>query len=521
MMGEPEGGRGRHLLEHAAARVLYFHNTINTHYILMTALGLLVLAALGRAGWAPDVAWADLARPAAALHALALLLGMHLLLRWCDFYPPVMAAALPMGIAAAALADGNGTILMTAVGVNVALFALTHLALFGGPYVVIFGAWSSPVRGLWNSLFTLAPTTASFWVCQFCTNTLTLALLLRPAPRRWPGLLFLGSFVAAAAVARACRPRTRASATFLPPPGGPLARRVLLLSVDGLSLNLMRKARTPFLDALAREWTHAPRGAVTVYRALTNPAFASMMTGVPPEVHSMRDNNICNRIRVEGLPDYLPARIYGSVHMRHFAKPHWDTRIVPITRTGFETDDVLARWLLEDLEKSPGLRLQVVDFSNVDMSAHAFSAWSAEYRHAIEDADRRLERLFARFEEMRLLDDTAVIVTSDHGQSCLDHSYLLSDDEKYVPLILCGAGIRRGLTLAGQPSIMDFCPTIAFLLGERYPQACRARVLVEAFASAAPAEPEPAEREVAGREAGGREAGVRGVAVREAAGRSV
>jgi hypothetical protein len=32
---------------------------------------------------------------------------------------------------------------------------------------------------------------------------------------------------------------------------------------------------------------------------------------------------------------------------------------------------------------------------------------------------------------------------------------------------------------------MDVCPTIAWLLGVRYPEACRARVLVEALESEA------------------------------------
>lgn len=474
----------RDRLEHVAARVLYFHNTINTHYLLMTALGLAGLAALGRLGLAPAVDWGEWLRPAEFLYALALLAGLHALLRWCDFYPPILFAAVPMAAAVPFLAHGRLDVVATAVVTNLVLFALTHLALFGGPYVVIFGAWSSPWRGLWNSLFTLAPTTASFWICQFCTNTLTLALLFRPSPARWPGALYLGSLLAGAVAARVLRPRTYASPTHLPAAGEPRARRVILICVDGLSLNLMRRARTPFLDDLARRWTHAPDGAVTVYRALTNPAFASMMTGVPPEVHTMRDNNLYNRIRVEGLPDYLPTRIYGSIHMRHFAKPAWDTRIVPITRTGFATDDILAGWLLEDVERETGLKLFVTDFSNVDMSAHAFSAWSAEYRRAVEEADRRLERLFARFESMDLWRDTAFIVTSDHGQSCLDHSYLLTDDERYVPLILGGAGTRRGATLPRRPSIMDLCPTIAYLLGSRYPSACRARVLEEALAPA-------------------------------------
>jgi len=478
----PRTGRG--ILENVAARVLYFHNTIDTHCLLMTALGLGALGALSMLGWVDGIAWATLARPAAILHAGALVAALLLALKWCDFFPPILLAAGPVAVVLSPLAGGRTDLVLWVLGVNLALFVVSHMMLFGGPYVVIFGAWSSPLRGLWYSLFTLAPTTASFWICQFCTNVVTFAVLLRPEPSRPAGLLFLGSIAAAVVAARLVRPRSRMSPTFLPPPGPPVVRRVLLLSVDGLSLNLMRRARTPFFDRLAREWASAPAGAVTVYRALTNPAFASMMTGVPPEVHTMRDNNLGNRIAVEGLPDYVPARIYGSIHMRHFAKPHWDVRVVPITREGFATDDVLVRWLLEDLEGAPDLRLFVVDLSTVDMTAHAFGARTRHYIRAIEETDRRLDRLFAEMERRGVLDDTTVILSSDHGQSCLDHSFLLNDDEKYVPLVLCGAGIRRGATLGFRPSITDFAPTIAWLLGVPYPGACRARVLAEAIESA-------------------------------------
>ena len=479
--GAGSGGRG--VLENVAARVLYFHNTIDTHCLLMSALGIGALAALSAAGVVDGLDWGAMTRPAALLYAAILVAAIVLALKWCDFYPPILLAAAPVAASLPWLA-GGADLILTTLAVNLTLFVVTHLALFGGPYVVIFGAWSSPVRGLWHSFFTLAPTTASFWICQLCTNVVTFAVLLRPRPDRPAGLLFLGGIACAVVVARLARPRSVLSPMFLPPTGRPIARRVLLLSVDGLSLNLMRRARTPFIDRLSREWASAPAGAVTVYRALTNPAFASMMTGAPPEVHTMRDNNLGRRIAVEGLPDYVPARIYGSIHMRHFAKPHWDVRVVPITRMGYETDEVLVQWLLDDLEDEPGLRLFVVDLSTVDMTAHAFGARTAHYTRAVEETDRRLERLFAALESRRVLADTTVILTSDHGQSCLDHSYLLNDDEKYVPLVLCGAGVRRGARLRYRPSIVDYAASIAWLLGVRYPEDVMGRVLAEAFEGA-------------------------------------
>src|SRR5262249_39586221 len=137
------------------------------------------------------------------------------------------------------------------------------------------------------------------------------------------------------------------------------------------------------------------------------------------------------------------------------------------------------------LERDRDTRLFVVDFSEVDMSAHAFGAWSPHYRRAVEAADVLLARLFFHFATVDLFRDTAVIVTSDHGQACLHHSYLLSDAERYVPFLMRGAGVRPRTVLPYRPSILDLCPTIAWLLGVPYPSACRARVIVEALEAGA------------------------------------
>jgi hypothetical protein len=476
----PTHARPRAPLEHVAARLLHFHGTISTHYLAMTALGLLTLEGADLLGLGTGLDWSPFARPEALAASLALAVSLHLLLQWCDFHPAMMWAAAPLAVALPFLDGASGRAIAAVLAVNLALFVLTHLLLSGGPYVVIFGAWSSPWRGLWNSLFTLAPGTASFWICQFCTNTLTFLVILRPSPLKPAGAAWLLAITAGCAVARRRLPRSVESPTRLPAaPPTPPARRVLLLVIGGLGLDRMRRARTPFLDRLAREAAQAPQGATTVYRALTNPAFASMLTGVPPDVHAMRDDNPGGRIAVEGLPDVVPARLYGSIRMRHIARPDWPTRIVPVTRTGYATDETLMSWLIEDLEHDRDTRLFVVGFSEVDMSAHAFGTRSRQTTRAVEAADVLLARLFFHFATIDLFRDTAVIVTSDHGRSCLDP----------VPFLMRGAGVRPRAVIPHRPSIMDVCPTIAWLLGVPYPSACRGSVPIEALDEAAADEP--------------------------------
>ena len=74
---------------------------------------------------------------------------------------------------------------------------------------------------------------------------------------------------------------------FQPTPERPVCKRVILLNIDGLSWYAFQKADMPFLKGQLARAAYAPRGAITVYRALTNPAFASILTGAPPAVHGM------------------------------------------------------------------------------------------------------------------------------------------------------------------------------------------------------------------------------------------
>ena len=61
---------------------------------------------------------------------------------------------------------------------------------------------------------------------------------------------------------------------------GPLFRRVIILNIDGLSKHAFDAGNAPFLKSLERKYASAKGGERTVYRALTNPAFASILSGM-------------------------------------------------------------------------------------------------------------------------------------------------------------------------------------------------------------------------------------------------
>lgn len=86
----------------------------------------------------------------------------------------------------------------------------------------------------------------------------------------------------------------------------------------------------------------------------------------------------------------------------------------------------------------------------------------------VRETDSYVEKLFHTLNEKGVLKDTAIIITSDHGDEFNEHGGLSHDDKLYnelvnVPLIVYGAG-QSGLN-TGVVSSVDIPPTILCLFG--------------------------------------------------------
>jgi len=96
------------------------------------------------------------------------------------------------------------------------------------------------------------------------------------------------------------------------------------------------------------------------------------------------------------------------------------------------------------------------------------------YRGEVSYADAQLGRLLERLRTLGLLEGTAVIVSSDHGEGLGDHGLLehganLHDELVRVPLVLRAPGLPRGRRLAGSAQLEDLAPTILSLAGVAIP----------------------------------------------------
>jgi arylsulfatase A-like enzyme len=92
------------------------------------------------------------------------------------------------------------------------------------------------------------------------------------------------------------------------------------------------------------------------------------------------------------------------------------------------------------------------------------------YDAHVREADDYVKEFFATLEKLELLKDTAVIITSDHGDEFGEHGGLSHDDKMYselidMPLLIYDPNKDRGEVCDTLVSNIDIPPTIVHLFG--------------------------------------------------------
>ena len=320
---------------------------------------------------------------------------------------------------------------------------------------------------------------------------LTHAIAYAARPSAGPGAL--PSLVAFAAVAGASalllhrwrftwRPALPVRPRPSPRPEPPLARRFLLIVIDGCRTDRLAEARTPVLDRLAAEGLSCSR-METVYPARTVTGFGSMLTGAPPDAHGMRSNFVPRLgIRCESVFDVLReegrrGRLVGIAHLVDAFGP--DVRAVSAVRDNDEIDRTLLEAAKDEIVRGHP-DLLVLQLLSVDQTGHARGSYREEYLARIEATDALIGELLDWLDARGDLDGTSVAVTSDHGQGrgVGGHGHL-SRGEREVPFILWGAGAPTGVVVDDVRSLIDVTPTICRFLGIRRPDRSSGRPVTE------------------------------------------
>jgi len=124
--------------------------------------------------------------------------------------------------------------------------------------------------------------------------------------------------------------------------------------------------------------------------------------------------------------------------------------------------------------------LVFIHFDNIDDAGHNYGWGSQQYLDAIEDVDTLLGTLLGGYSSTGILDETLVLVTSDHGGQGTGHGY--SDNANVlIPWIASGPGIMANQTLSTYVRNMDTPSTALYALGISAPPLWQGNPIYEAW----------------------------------------
>jgi arylsulfatase A-like enzyme/Flp pilus assembly protein TadD len=254
-------------------------------------------------------------------------------------------------------------------------------------------------------------------------------------------------------------------------------------------------AETPWLDRLAREGVRFTQASSPV--PLTLPSHSSLLSGLLPPHHGLRNNGAGSfPVGRDTLATVLAGQGYRTgafvgafVLDRRFGlsrgfatyddeieRAPGDTVVLEAERPGREVMDRALAWLGRDDPKPFFLWVHLYD-------AHAPYTPPAPQRERHPDrpydgeiaaVDEQVGRLLQELERRGLADSTVVAVAADHGEALgehgeLTHGLLLYEPTLHVPLLVRAPGLPAGKAIGTPVSLVDLGPTLAGLVGKRFP----------------------------------------------------
>ncbi len=260
------------------------------------------------------------------------------------------------------------------------------------------------------------------------------------------------------------------------PDGADGHRKVLLIGVDGVRVDVLAEARTPNLDALAAAGFSTDR-VRTADPTVSGPCWSSMLTGVWPEKHGVLGNEFSAN-RYDMYPDVLSRletidstrSTYAVVDWpplgsRASGGPLLSSRIDRIDvfdgdSLGYHAADSLSVDAAVRTIAETDVDAAFVYLGNIDVVGHEHGTRGPEYRAAIEWADGQVGLLVdaVRRRDAFEREDWIVIVSTDHGQT--DEGTHGGDSalERTVFLIISGSSAATHTT-PGDVTIVDVAAT--------------------------------------------------------------
>ena len=241
------------------------------------------------------------------------------------------------------------------------------------------------------------------------------------------------------------------------------AKRVVLISLDGICVAGFRQAKTPHLDTLLSEGVLSTETRV-VMPSVTLPNWTSHLTGSGPEQHGVANNAwTVDKYKLPAIEKdvdgYYPSVFSVLKQAIPQAKTafyyNWGPLINPYNRQYLDEISYLEKdAYIENYEKAFNFLVEnretptlVFLYSvHTDHAGHKYKWMSLEYIRSIEEADVEIGKFLDKMKQESLYEDTHSMFLTDHGGIEYGHGGV-SVDEMIVPWGITGPKIVKGLKI--------------------------------------------------------------------------
>lgn len=240
-------------------------------------------------------------------------------------------------------------------------------------------------------------------------------------------------------------------------------KRVIMIALDGISVEGYQKANTPNLDALMAEGAFSLTTRVAM-PSVTLPNWTSHLTGSGPEQHGVVNNGwkidkfVLPAVETDTEGYYPSVFTILKEEMSEIKTAfyyNWINLFYPYNKKYFdevsylEKDEYIPNYqkainfIARNQDKPTVVFLYSV---HTDHAGHRHKWMSPEYIHSIEEADVQIGKFINEMKEKGLYKDTHFMFLSDHGGINNGHGGVTTN-EMIVPWGITGPKIKKGFKI--------------------------------------------------------------------------
>ena len=275
---------------------------------------------------------------------------------------------------------------------------------------------------------------------------------------------------------------------------GGVTEHVILISIDGLRPDAIEQFGAQTLLRLMDGGSYS-LAASTIMPSKTLPSHTSMLTGVTAETHGISWNTWDpDRLGLVEVPTvFRLAHDAGMTTAAFVAKAKFRHLLDPDVVDYFEAPRQNATtWMAaRTVERAVTYlrherpNLMFVHFGEPDFAGHTIGWMSQAYGWAVHQADAGVARIVEAADATYGAGNYTIVITADHGGHARTHGSASTDDRR-IPWIAYGAGVRPGSELMPGIRTMDTAATLLWALGLSVPEEWAGRPVVSAFGTRRP-----------------------------------